>query len=194
MSNRRSEDFAEAIREPLRLLRGMVRRATITLSDGSRWQLLGQRGGTGGDETIPAEPFTGIGFYSRPPSSGGAPEAIAVAIGGAKAMAVVATRDEATRQAVAGDLEEDETSVYNTQAELRVRASGTVEARSVGGSAAALAKANDLSRLRDALDIAEAALTLAGNVPGAAAVHAIGVALDALLPSWPDPTTVLKGE
>jgi len=91
MTYRTSEDLAQETSAFRRFVRGMIRRVAITLTQTAKWQVLGQQGGQGGDETIEVEPFTGIGFYSRPPSSGN-PEAIAVAIGGNKTVALVATR------------------------------------------------------------------------------------------------------
>lgn len=151
MTYRTSEDFAQETSVFRRLVRGMIRRVAVTLTDATRWQLLGHRGGSGGDETFDAEPFTGIGFYSRPPSSGN-PEAVAVAVGGSKTTAIVATRDEATRQAAVGSLAEGETAVYNDKAVIVVKADGTVEIRLVGGGAIKLPTLADYEALRNAFN------------------------------------------
>lgn len=151
MTYRTGEDHAKETGDVLRLLRGMVRRMVVTLTSAARWQLLGQRGGVGGDETVQLEPFTGIGFYSRPPSSGN-PEAAVAAIGGTATSVVVATRDEKTRQAVAGDLQEGETAVYNDKAIIIVKADSTVEIRLVGGVAIALPTLADVQAIRNALN------------------------------------------
>lgn len=126
MTWRKIEDHAQSTGVIGRFLGGLVRRMSVTLSDSTLWQVLGQRGGIGGDETVDVENFSGIGFYSRPPSSG-KPEAITVAVGGAKVTVVVATRDEATRAAMAGGVNPDETAVFNSQVMILVKADGTIE-------------------------------------------------------------------
>lgn len=186
MSYRDRDDFAKETGPTQRLLRGMIRKLVVTLSDGARWQFLGQRGGQGGDEVITAEPFTGIGFYSRPPADG-KPEAIAVAVGGAKHLAVVATRDEETRRKVAGDLDEGETQIHSTGAIVRVKES-KIEARTASGNAAPVATLQDLRNLYEALD---AAITAVGP-PGNAALVAFKAALDAL--GFPAGTEVFEAE
>jgi hypothetical protein len=123
---RTSEDFAEETSPFRRLVRGMVRHVTISLTQSSLWQVVGQKGGSGGTETFEAPPLTGIGVYARPPASGN-PEGIALAIAGSKSTMIVAMRDEATRQAIAGDLAEDETAIFNSQALMLVKANGTIE-------------------------------------------------------------------
>jgi phage gp45-like len=192
---RGSEDFARETGEVLRLMRGMNRKVAITLTDGAKWQVVGQRGGQGGDETLRVEAFTGIGFYSRPPASGN-PEAIATAIGGAKTLALVAQRDEATRQAVVGDLAEGETAVYNDKALIVVKADGTVEIRLAGGVALPLATKQDLQILRSAINTA----VISVGAGGAATINtACDVAVAALVPpptppTWPIGTTQLKAQ
>jgi phage gp45-like len=147
MTYRNSEDFAQETSAFRRYVYGMVRRFAITLTDTARWQLLGQRGGAGGDEILPnVESFTGIGFYSRPASSGN-PEAVAVAIGGTRTTVVIAARDEATRQAMVGSLPADSAAMFNTKAVLVINPDGTVEIRAGGGAAAPLATLADIQAL-----------------------------------------------
>lgn len=106
------------------------------MADTARWQLLGQRGGAGGDEILSnVEAFPGIGFYAGLPSSGGKPEAIGVGVGGTRTTAIIAARDEATRQAVIGSLPMDSTAVFNTQGRRRDQPGRTVEIRLAGGAA-----------------------------------------------------------
>jgi phage gp45-like len=188
MTWRESSDFGKETGELLRLVRGLIRRMRVTLTTGARWQLLGQRGGAGGDETIDVEAFTGIGVYARPPSSGN-PEAITAAVGGARTPVIVATRDEATRRAVAGDLAEGETAVYNDKAIVVIKADGTVEIRLVGGVAVPLATKADLDVLRTAISSAAIALGAGG------AADIVAKADLALAPKpWPVGTTVLKAQ
>lgn len=136
MTYLKSEDFARTDSGPLeRFVRGMIRRMAITATEvtKSKWRMLGQRSGAAGDETPDLEIYPGIGFYSRPPSSG-KPEAITNSYGSSRTTAIVATRDEATRQASAGDLQPDEATVFNTLARLIVRADGTVQIVPITGA------------------------------------------------------------
>lgn len=170
----------------LRRLIGAIRRMTVTVTSKTLWQLSGYQ--VDKVETLPAEPFTGIGFYSRPPASG-KPEAIAVFAGGAKSPAIVATRDEDTRKAVAGGIAADETIVFSSAAVVYVRANGTVEVRTPSGTALPLATKADLDALKAAIN----GWTPAPNDGGAA----LKTALTALFtgpPTWPAGTTVLKGQ
>lgn len=195
MTYRTSEDFAQETSKFRRFVYGMNRRYKVVSTAETKWQVLGQRGGQGGDEAPLFEPFTGIGFYSRPPSSGN-PEAIGTSIGGAKTTVLVATRDEATRQAVAGDLAEGETCVYNDKALIVVRADGTVEIRLVGGTAIPLATKQDLDILRTAIGTA----VISVGAGGAATINTAADVLVAALvpppvpPTWPIGTKQLKGQ
>lgn len=167
MTYRLPKDFADESKSIPRLLGGLIRRMAVTISDAARWQLLGQRGGQGGDETVEVENFSGIGFYARPPSSGGKPEAIVAAIGGAKAQVIVATRDEATRAAMAGGIDDDETAVYNSHALLLVKADGTIEVGSTPLAEPTL-KATTYRTAQTALSTAMEAFATAVGVFGTA--------------------------
>lgn len=174
---------------------GLVRRMAISLTTKVLWQLVGFRLPGGDSETLPADPFTGIGHYARPPA-GSKPEAIAVMVGDAKTPVIVAVRDEQTRAAVAGGLTEDETAVFNSQAIIYIKADGTIEARTADGTAVSLATKHDLQILRAAL--ASAVISLGAG--GAATVNVEADATVALMvppvvpPTWPVGTTKLKGE
>ena len=147
MTYRSSQDFAQETSAFRRFVYGMIRKFAVTLTDTARWQLLGQRGGAGGDEILPnIESFTGIGFYSRPASSGN-PEAIAVAVGGTRTTVVIAARDEAMRQAIAGSIAAGETAMFNPHVIVLCKANGTVEIRAGDGAAAPLATLADVQAL-----------------------------------------------
>jgi hypothetical protein len=179
---------------------GMVRRMAISLTSKVLWQLVGFRlpyaqGGATAQEVLNAEPFTGIGFFARPPSSG-APEAIVVSVGDANAPMIIAVRDEKTRAAIAGALQAGETAMYTDQAIVYLRGDGTIEARTAGGAATALATKQDLQILRAAIGSAVIAI-------GAGGANAINLACDAAVavlvppvspPTWPIGTRTLKGE
>lgn len=166
MTYRTSEDFAEEIREGARFLRSMVRRMAITLTQELRWQLLGQRGGTGGDEVVEVEPFTGVGFFSRPPESGSRPEAIMLQVGSAKHPVIVATRDEDVRRQIA-NLQADETAIFTSKATVVIKADGSVEIRSAAGAASALATKADIDALKSWIaSHTHAGVTAGGAVSG----------------------------
>lgn len=193
---RSSRDNAGATDPLLLALASSLRRMAISLTAKALWQLVGFRGQDGATETRNVEPFTGIGFYSRP-SLNGKPEAIVVMVGAGGGIvdaavspgtpAIVATRDEQTRAAVAGDLQPDETAIFNSLAILLVKADGTFEARSVAGIAKQLAFNDQLTALKAAI---AGAAVVAGD--GGAALKANILA--ALGGAWPVGTTKLKGE
>jgi phage gp45-like len=135
-----------AINDPqMRSLFGMIRRMAVSVTSKPLWQAVGYRIAAN-VETLVAEVFAGIGFYSRPPRNG-KPEAIAVFVGGnTKSPAFVAMRDEKTRAAVA-DIAEDETAIFNSRAVVVVKADGTVEIRLASGVAVALATLADVQAL-----------------------------------------------
>lgn len=139
-------DHAAEISPKARDMLGRIRRMVVSVTARALWQVVGHKLFDGTTETRDAEVFSGIGFYSRPPSSG-KPEAIVVFPGGAGNPIVAATRDEKTRQAIAGELAEGETAVYNASAIVFLRANGTIEIRSAGGTAQALATKADLDAL-----------------------------------------------
>jgi hypothetical protein len=143
---RDSKDHNRALDPTLLELGGSIRRMAISLTAKVLWQLVGFRKSDGTSETRAAEPFTGIGFYSRPASSG-KPEAIVLMVGDSKAPVVVATRDEKTRRAIAGGLDSDESMMFNSQAVVYVKRDGTIEVRSSGGTAKALATKDDVDAI-----------------------------------------------
>lgn len=185
MSYHDSGHYARETGEVFRLLRGMLRRVVVTLHNAARWQVTGRQGNN--PETFEAEAFAGIGFAARPPANGN-PEAIAAAIGGTASTVIIATRDEATRQASVGSLGVGETAVYNDKAVIVIKANGTVEIRLVGGVAVPLATKADLDSLRAIF----ANWTPVASDGGAALKTAI-IAASPL--GWhPTGTTVLKGQ
>jgi hypothetical protein len=110
------------------------------------WQLVRKATPDAAAETALAEVFPGIGIYARPPSSANA-EAIVFNVGGADHPIVIALRDEDTRRASA-DIDADETMIYTSQVVVYLKANGTIEARTVGGSALALATKDDIDALK----------------------------------------------
>lgn len=170
-----------------RQLGGMVRRMAIGVTSRALWQVIGHRLIDSADiETRDAAPFSGIGFYARPPSSG-KPEAVVVYTGGDGASpTIVAVRDEKTRAAVAGQIAAGETMVFNAAAVVYLRADGTIEIRSASGTALALPTLADVVAIKSA-------------IAGAAVVAGDGGAtfktnIVAALAGWPTGTTKLRAE
>lgn len=127
-------------------LLGRIRRFALGITTRAFWQVVGHVLDDGTTETHDIEPFSGVGFFSRPPSSSRA-EVIVVYVGGPQSPAIVASRDEDVRRAVAADLAEDETQIHNSKAIVRIKAGGTVEIRLAGGVALPLATKADLAAL-----------------------------------------------
>jgi hypothetical protein len=115
---------------------------------------------------------------------------------------VVATRDEATRQKMVGDLGDGETAIYNDQVKLVVRNDGTVAALLPNGLAIPLALQLDLAILRAAISGAVIAIGAGGAATIVAACDLAATTACASLvpprapatPPWPIGTAVLKGQ
>lgn len=182
---RSPEDFRAEVSAAARDVAGLVRRMAITLTSRPLWQLVGHLLLDGTTrETRDAEPFTGVGFYSRPPADGN-PEAVVVFAGAGGKPLIVATRDEKTRAAVfaaAGELGPGDAALFSPAAIVIAKADGTVEIRTPGGAAVALATLADVQALRD---------WAAGMAyGGSGSVVPVGGAA----PPNPTGTTVLKAE
>jgi hypothetical protein len=143
---------------------GMIRRFAIKVTSRVLWQLLGYKIDAL-VETLQAEPFTGIGFYARPPRDG-RPEAIAVNVGGTGSPAIVATRDERTRARMVPNMEEGEAAMYGDRTIVWAR-QNTIEARLADGTAVPLATLEDVRALWEWLSN----LVLPVQTQGSPAVH-----------------------
>ena len=148
MSYRNSSDFATETSPFRRYAQGLVRRLAITIAKGTKWQMRGQKGGDGGDEVLEIEIFQGIGFFARPPASGTHPQAIATSIGSPKHQVAVAFRDEGVRQAIDAQVPDDASAMFNTVAIFVIKPDGSLEARTIGGTALSLATKADIDALR----------------------------------------------
>ena len=176
----RSKEELRSATDPQRVhIAGAVRRMAITATTKVLWKLLGYLLPDGTRETPEAEPFTGIGFYARPPATG-KPEAIVVMVGeGGRNPMIIAVRDEKTRAAIVGALAADESAMFTSQSVVIIKASGVIEARSANGSAEPLALQSALETLRDHV----ASLPVGGTGSAPVACPSVGSG-----------TTVLKGE
>lgn len=142
-------DFAQEIGSFRRELRGLVRRMVVNLTDAGVWRVLGHALISPTDrEGRDVENYPGIGFAARPPAGLG--EAIVIQVGGANNPAIVASRDEATRANVA-DLIADEAVMYNSTVRVHMKADGTVEIGTHGGTMKRLAFLEDVQAVRDDL-------------------------------------------
>lgn len=196
-------DFANAS-DPFRLrMIGAIRRMTIKLATKALWQLVGFSM-DGADEVVNSEVFAGIGFYARP-KQGNKLEAIVLMVGAdASTPVIVATRDEATRAAVEqaiGGFAPDTSALYNTKSIVMAKPDGTIEARTVGGTAKALPTLLSVQQIGDALAGAITTLTASGTPAALVAIVPLQAFADALHdatqggdPLWPSSTTILKGE
>lgn len=179
MSPRRARERAgsAAVR-----IRSMVRRAFAAVASGGLWQVGGYDGESQNENV---EVFPGVGYAARPSDASvaaGNPEVIVVNVGGSHAHPVIiATRDESVRVA----LDEDETAVFNSQALVKIKNDGTIEATSIGGTAVELALKSELDSLKTYLDAHVHINVTAGAVSS-------GIPLTAS--PTPAGTTVLKGE
>lgn len=180
---------------------GAVSRVVISYTAKALWQVTGARLLDTVRPTRDIEPFTGIGFFARP-ASGGKPEAIVINVGDAQAPVIIAVRDEATRQKVAGGLKEDETAAFNSQCIVYIKADGTIEARTASGVAVPLALKTDVEHVdakyeghihNDSTSAATKGPVKAGTIApsGGSPPFLDGTPLDAAVIEG---TTVLKGE
>lgn len=148
-----------------RMLRAAVRRFRVAASTGGLWSLSGH----GQERAEEVELFGGIGFHSRPGSSG-KPEVVVVKVGAASGHPVIiATRDEATRVT----LEADETAIFNSTTIVKIKADGTIEAGSRGGTFEALLKKSEYDALKTVFDAhTHAGVTTGAGVSGTTATPA----------------------
>lgn len=186
MSTRSSSaDKAAATGDLARRAAGMIRRMAVGVTSRTFWQVLGHQLLDGLRETRSAEVFQGVGIVARPPNGSSTETIVVFPAGGAAQPVIVGARDVATARAAVGELAPDETAIYTSAAVIVIKAGGTVEIRTPGGTAVPLATKADLEALRSAI---VGAATVAGD--GGAAFKT------ALLAAWPGPvgTTVLKAE
>ncbi|MGE0547621.1 MAG: hypothetical protein AB7O24_04235 [Kofleriaceae bacterium] len=167
----------------------------VRLTTGTRWQLVGHRVGSE-SETPDAEPFTGIGFYARPRTTSKA-EAVLASVGEASHAVAIATRDEDLRRIWKSvlDAAANVTAIFNSLAIVVAKPDGTVEVRSLNGTARSLALKSDVQNVDSKYD---------GHVHGASGASTTGP-LTKFIPGFPPVTVplvpatiqgtdVLKGE
>ncbi len=134
-SSNTTKDWRDLTSTQARALAGLVRHVAVTLTSGDFWQTIGHLLlDSATQETAFAPPFSGIGFYARPPA-GANVEAIQAHPGGPGNPVLIAMREEATRKKVAGFALQDETFVYNSQVAIRLTSGGQIQAYLVGGPA-----------------------------------------------------------
>ncbi len=128
------------------VLQSALRRMVVVGTSAVRWALEGFEDFDGNVEEDEAEPFTGVGFYSRPPS-GDATEAVVLKIGGRSGHPViVATRSHDGVKRV-GAVGEDETLIFNSLSVVKITAAGEIQVGAIGGPFAPLATKADLDAI-----------------------------------------------
>jgi len=191
-SDSSTEDVRNDQRSERRSILGMVRRMTVAVTRKSTWQLIGVillDGVT--KETIEADVFSNIGFYSRPKAGRNAEAAVVFAGAAADNPIVVGTRDEDTRKAVA-DIDEDETATFNTVTIVHHKKQGFVEIRTPGGTAIKLPTLADHNAMRSAFN---GHTHLYAPGPGTPVVTAGPTAVPGVVPvPAPTGTQVLKAQ
>jgi phage gp45-like len=180
---------------------GQLRRMVVKVTSRALWQLVGYKIDAF-VQTLAVEPFTGIGFFSRPPRDG-KPEGIVAYVGGAQSPAVIALRDEKTRARVVGDIAEGETAVFSDGTVVHLRA-GTIEVRLANGTAVPLATLADVQALWQYITTmvlpvsttgtAATQSGFAGPPPSAPVVAVPPVPAMPAPPAAPAGTTVLRGQ
>jgi phage gp45-like len=189
-----AQEFAEQIGAFRRQVAGIVRRMSITLTEGGTWQTVGHFLFGTDRETRTPEHYPGIGIAARPPAGSASAEALVLQVGGQNQPAIVATRDEATRAQVA-DVAADETAIYNSLARVHAKDDGTIEARTHGGTAVplcTLAEAQAIASKLNALIVSYNAHVHPGVTSGSSSSL---VTLSVQTPvAAPTGTTKLKGE
>lgn len=142
-----TSDYRDETSPATRGIAGMIRRMAVKLTEGALWQVAGHLlFDSRTPETKNAEVFGTLGFYSRPKPGVNA-EVIVVFPGGSSNPVIIGTRDEELRATVAA-LNQGETAVCNRATIILCKANGTVEIRTPGGSASALATKADIDALK----------------------------------------------
>ncbi len=153
---RHTADFLHlATGEVPRRLRSMLSRRQIdnVESTGDRVRALGREALDGSYEDDTMDQFSPVGLIGRP-ADDAAVESLVAFVGADGSHPVSVSCLDGTRRAVIEQvgLEADEVIVYNTQSMVRILADGTVEIRSLTGTAQSLAFVDSVNARIDALE------------------------------------------
>lgn len=188
------EATRNATNSAARMLLGSLRRMAVRVSSKPFWQSVGVLLlDNKTKETVEAEVFSGIGFYSRPKAGANA-ETLIGYFGDTSNPVVIATRDEGLRSDMA-KLDEDETAIYNSKVSATATADGHFEIQSgpIGGAPERLPTWADIQALAARLE----AVVVAHNTHTHAVVGTTAIITTSLV-AGPAPTligtTVLKAE
>lgn len=130
-----TENYRDEGSSERRALLGMLRWMIPTVTRTGQWMLKGIKQIGGKDETLQAPVFQGIGFFFRPPIGANAESIVAFPGGARDNAAVIAQRDEDTRQKVVKELGclEGEGLVYNDLVAIKFTRSGLIQCWVIGG-------------------------------------------------------------
>lgn len=163
-----------------RLICGLVHRVRVVATQGALWKVEGHTDFNGNVSSYEAETFEGIGFASRPGAADNA-EVIVLQVEAASGHPViVATRNrDALKKLIQSEgLEADETVIFASASMVKIKADGTIELGSIGGTFQPLATKSDIDALKAIFD----AWVVAGTDGGGA--------LKTLLEAWTPVGTV----
>lgn len=133
----------------VRKLKGIARRLRVGASEGATWIVDGHSDGLGNTETDTVENFEGIGFASRPLATDNA-EVITIKVGGdTEHPVIVAGRARDVFKVLEDDegLEKGEVAIFNRNSMIKIKADGTIELGSIGGTRKRLATIDDIDAL-----------------------------------------------
>ncbi len=201
MSYRHLQDLKKQYYDPMtRRLRALLswRRLDLDESTGDRATALGREDETGAVETDEMDVLAPVGIIARPEANVTV-EALVGFVGADGDHPVVLNTLDHGRRAIidAVGLDADETVVYTQQAILKITADGTVEIRSIGGTAVQLATKADVAALKAHFDQHKHAGAFGGTGSAPALTTAptqnpLGTPIDTA--PAPDGTSVLLAE
>lgn len=176
-----------------REVHGMVSVRELAEHTGQRAEAAGREALDGTSEDDEIEIFGQAGIVARPEANA-AVESLVLLVGASGDHAAVAAQIDSTRATVidATGLEPDETIVYTSQSVVHIKADGTVEVRSIGGTAVALATKADVDAIKSWLD-----LHIHNTPTGFSSIPVDGTPLPGGTPDTapaPTGTTILKAE
>jgi phage gp45-like len=156
-----AEFIAGATGQMARRLRGMLSRRDLDHdgSTGDRIRALGREAFDGSVETLDMDAFAPVGLIARPSSEDTVESAVGFVGADGSHPVALCFLDHGRRAVInAAGLDADETLVYTSQAFIKLGADGSIELRTISGTAVALALKSDADALNARIATVEAAL------------------------------------